>query len=465
MWLIRLIVCAGLTVGVSAGRASGDWPVARRSPAGDATLVWSSPVAIPEWHYQWKSKRRYRPGQTVWASPALAMVEGRPVAFVGGYDQTLHALDLVNSRILWRRMTNADIGAPPVVGLMAGRPVVFLASNDRTLYALDAATGITLWTRELEPSRPTLGEAEMTAPLLMEGRLYVAGFVFDRSLARNEQRGWLYVLDPANGSLRARMEVSQGYVSEPIGFYVDGTPCLAIAARKGLLQCFSLESEVPRLRWRYQMPHEVMGAPAVWSEGGQRILVLGSKFGNLIALDAGDGRELWKRMAGHWFDNSACIGLLDGTPVVFAGSHDYRVYAIRAADGHLLWRRALGGEIYSAPAFFHLEGQPHLLVAGLDNHLHLLDARTGRIVTSYYTGRPIWDKLNKGENRWGSPVVVDAGPHTVLVHGSFNDTVYILPLARPATLQARARSVRGLWISLAVVALLFFASLPLLRRP
>ena len=441
------------------------WPAARRSAAGDANMQSNHPIEIPEWHYEWKAKQRYKPGQTVWASPALAMLDGRPIAFLGGYDQTLHALDLVNTRILWRRMTNAEIVAPPAVGYIRGRLAVFLASNDRTLYALDAQTGTTLWTRELEPARPTLGEAEMTAPLLFEERLYVGGFVYDRSIARNEQRGWLYVLHPEDGTLRARVEVSRGYVSEPIGFRIHGTPHVAICARKGLLQCFTVETATPQLRWTYQMPHEVMGAPAVWDQDDKPVLVLGSKFGNLIALDAATGRERWKRMAGNWFDNSACIGVVEGEPVVFAGSHDYNVYALRAADGHLIWRRALGGEIYSAPAFFHLEGRPHLLIAALDNHLHLLDARTGRIVTSYYTGRPIWDKINKGENRWGSPAVVEAGSYSVLIHGAFNNTVYVLPLGRPATLQARARSFRGLWLSLGAVALLFFSALPLLYSP
>jgi len=448
-------------------RAENPWPAARGSAQGEATLNWENADAMPlaEWHYAWKNNVRYKPGVSVWASPALALLDGRPTVFIGGFDQTLHALDLVDKRVIWRRMTNAEIASAPVVGVVGESEVVFLASNDRTLYALDARTGATRWTRELEPASPTLGEADFTSPLLFGGRLYVAGFVYDRSLARNDQRARLYALDPDTGRLFWRLDIGNGFVSEPIGYTAGTTNFIAVAARKGLLQVFSVNDEKPRLVWDFQMPHEVLGAPAVESGVADPVLVLGSKYGNLIALDAATGRERWKRMAGNWFDNSACIGAVDGTNIVFAGSHDYAVYALRASDGALMWRRPLGGEVYAAPAFFDLDGAPAILAASLDNHVHTLDARTGRIIASYFTGQPIWDKINKGENRWGSPAVVSAGKDTVAVHGSFNATVYTLPLVKPCTLQARARSARGLWISLAVVAALFFGMmLPLVGK-
>ncbi len=445
-------------------RTQADWSASRGSAQGTAALRWENPGALEEWHYAWKTQVRYKPGLAVWASPALALLDGRPVAFIGGFDQTLHALDLSTKRVLWRHMSNAGISAAPVTGEFQGRCIVFIASNDRTLYALDARTGTVLWTRELAPASPSLGDADFTSPLLFGGRLYVAGFVYDRALARSQQRAWLYVLDPADGRLLQRLEIGNGFVSEPVGYTAGGKTYIAIAARKGLLQSFAVDGDTPQRAWTFQMPHEVLGAPAVETGVPEPVLVLGSKYGNLIALDAATGRERWKRMAGNWFDNSACIGQLDGTNVVFAGSHDYAVYALRAADGSLLWRQPLGGEVHSAPAFFDLNGTPAVLVAALDNHLHTLDARTGRVLTSYFTGRPVWDKINKGENRWGSPVVIEAGPSTAALYGSFNATVYLLPLAAPCSLQARARSVRGLWISLGVVALAFGLTLPVLTR-
>jgi outer membrane protein assembly factor BamB len=444
-----------LTGLLSTVTAQADWTAGRGDAQGAAALAWEPTGEIQEWHYIWKTDRRYRTGVAIWASPALALVKGRPVAFIGGCDQTLHALDLLDKRVLWRRMTNAEIGAAPVAGEVGGRTVVFFASNDRTLYALDAMTGVTLWTRELEPASPTLGESSFTSPLLFQGRLYVAGFTYDRSLGRNNQVSRLYCLDPETGQLGWALPIGSGFTSEPVGFAAGGRPCVAVAARRGLLQVFAVEGKAPVRLWTYQMPHEVLGAPAVETNGADPVLVLGSKYGNLIALEAATGRERWKRMAGNWFDNAACIGNVDGTNVVFAGSYDYNVYAIRAADGAVLWKRPLGGEVFSAPAFFTLNGRPTVAVAALDNHVHVLDARSGAILTSYYTGRPVWDKVSKGDTLWGSPAVLEAGDESAVIQGSFNDTVYVLPLVKPCTMQARARSAKSLWLSLGIVALLF----------
>ncbi len=438
--------------------ARAQWESARRDAHGSASLRWTGADSLHEWHYTWKTQRRYKPGLAVWASPALALIQGRPTAFIGGYDQTLHALDLLDKRALWKRMTNAEIPGAPVIGEVDGRPVVFFCSNDRTLYALDAATGVTRWTRELEPASPTLGDGHFPGPLLFRGRLYAAGFVFDRSLGRNQQRSRLFQLDPRTGRPDWILAIGDGATSEPVGYEAGGKPFVAVAAQRGLLQVFAVNEARPALAWSYQMPHEALGAPVVETNGPNPVLILGSKYGNLIALDAATGKERWKRMAGNWFDNSACIGNLDGTNVVFAGSYDYCVYAFRCADGELLWKRPLGGEVFSAPAFFDLNGAPAVAVAALDNHVHVLDARTGAIVTSFFTGRPIWDKISKGDTRWGSPAVVEAGPESAVVQGSFNDTVYVLPLVKPCTLQARARSAKSLWISLGAVAVLFLGA-------
>ena len=60
-------------------------------------------------------------------------------------------------------------------------------------------------------------------------------------------------------------------------------------------------------------------------------------------------------------------------------------------------------------------------------------------------------------NLWGSPVVLEAGKETVAVHGSYNGTVYVLPLhsSKPSQLAAMARSSKDLWYGLEAVLVLF----------
>jgi outer membrane protein assembly factor BamB len=285
--------------------------------------------------------------------------------------------------------------------------------------------------------------------------LYITCFAYDRSLSRNEQKAWLYCLDMRNGAALWKLVVSNGFVSSPVGFELDGRLHVAVAARKGLLQCFDVSGATPVRVWHFQMPHEVFGSPVVESDKEQPLLFLGSKFGNLIAVNARTGEEVWQQMAGNWIDNSACIGSLDGKNVVFVGSHDYCVYAFDAADGSPIWKRPLGGEVYSAPAFFHIGDDSYVVVASLDNHIHVLDARSGEILISYFTGTPIWDKVPKGETLWGSPAVVESDADALIVFGSFNDYVYTLPVLGECTLTARARSAASLWWTLLAVMVVF----------
>lgn len=170
-------------------------------------------------------------------------------------------------------------------------------------------------------------------------------------------------------------------------------------------------------------------------------------------------------MAGNWIDNTACIGQVGGENVVFVDSHDYRLYAFDARSGEQLWSRALGGEIYSAPAFFHLEGEPAVTAACLDNRLYVVNAANGELLSAYYIGEPIWDHAPKGEALLGSPSVIEAGRQTVIVHGSYNGAICILPLLKKCAFRDQSKSLLALWLSLPILLVLFLGViLPILLR-
>lgn len=59
------------------------------------------------------------------------------------------------------------------------------------------------------------------------------------------------------------------------------------------------------------MPHEVFGSPVITARTTLPLMFLGSKYGNLIAIDAFQGKEVWQKMAGNWIDNNACISEID----------------------------------------------------------------------------------------------------------------------------------------------------------
>ncbi len=432
-----------------------EWIALRGNIEGRASIKYNGTGELREWHYIYKSRRRYKTGLAVWASPALSIVGGRPMAFIGGYDQTLHALDLSDKKVIWRKITNGEIAHAPTVSKFDGLEVVFWASSDRTVYAYAAFSGRKMWTRELIPPSSTLGDVHLSSPFLSEDRLYICCFVYDKSISRNQQKGWLYCLTMKAGDIVWKMPVTSGILNSPVGFLIDNQLHIIVVARKGLIQCFNVSGQVPERVWSFQMPHEVLGSPVITKDTTPPLMFIGSKYGSLIAIDIHKGKELWQKMAGNWIDNTACIGEIDDVEIVYVGSHDYHLYAFNAENGALLWKRALGGEVYSAPCFFYLNDKEHVAVASLDNHLYVVDARNGDIVTSYFTGRPIWDKVSKGDTLWGSPVAIEAGDETALIHGSFNDVVYILPVIKDCSLRAMARSPNTLWWGLLLVLIIF----------
>lgn len=465
-WTISLLMLLSVAAGAIAEDA--EWNSIRGDMAGRASIAWpddEEPPLIREWLFRTRGERRHKLGLAVWASPALAIVNGVPLAFIGGYDQTMHALDIRTRERLWFRITNGEISSAPAVGWVGGRQVVFWGSADRTVYAHFADDGDRLWTRELIQPTSTLGDAILSSPLLHDGVLYITCFVYDRALSRYDQKGWLFALDISDGRPIWKYEVSQGPVGSPVGRVMDGRFIVFVAAQKGQLQALDVSSARPRQLWTYQMPHEVLGAPVVQPEADNPLLFLGSKFGNLKAIDARTGREVWQRMAGNWIDNTATIGRVGGEEIVFVGSHDYNLYAFRADDGDLLWRRRLPGEIFSAPSFFNFGDVPAVTVASHDNHLYVIDARDGEPITAFFTGLPVWELMSKGDTLWGSPAVLEAGERTVIVFGSYSDIVFTLPIRGESLVRMQPGTPSRLWIGVLIVLAVFFAIiLPIIMR-
>ena len=376
------------------------------------------------------------------------------MVFIGGGDQTLYALDLATHRRAWSKITNGSIVDAPCIATVQGRPVVFWGSSDRFLYAAWAASGEALWTRELIPPTNTQGEPRIPAPFCDGDTLYITCFLYDKALTRSKQDAYLFALDAATGRTLWRQELAHGPVNAPVGCRFGDELLLYVAARKGMLQAFRVSREGATPVWSFQMPHEVMASPAIWTNDSPTVF-LGSKFGDLIAMDARTGVKCWHRMTGNWIDNNACCGTVNGTATVFAGSNDYSLYALRADTGDVLWRRPLGGEVYSAPCLFEDGGQMLVAVACLDDRLYVADAMTGKIVVSFRTGPPTWDKIAKGETLWSSPIAIRGNDGTAIVHGSYDGAVYLFPLAGDSRFRAITQGDNGVWVGLVVVALLF----------
>jgi len=102
---------------------------------------------------------------------------------------------------------------------------------------------------------------------------------------------------------------------------------------------------------------------------GERLYVA-SHDGDVMALDAGKGRVLWRKSTKVAFGGGPGVG---GGRVV-AGSTDGTVVALSADDGSELWRVEIGGEVLAAPAV----SEDVVAVRSVDGRLRGLDAKDGR---------------------------------------------------------------------------------------
>jgi outer membrane protein assembly factor BamB len=122
-------------------------------------------------------------------APTIATVGGQSVAYVGGYDRMLHAIDAFTGQALTGYtpfVAPAGFDTNPLVlndGHTGGHPAIFAGNRDGAFYALDAATGAFKWKYQT-------GGPILTSAAYKDGVLYFAS-----------QDMHAYAIHAANGQL------------------------------------------------------------------------------------------------------------------------------------------------------------------------------------------------------------------------------------------------------------------------
>jgi outer membrane protein assembly factor BamB len=101
--------------------------------------------------------------------------------------------------------------------------------------------------------------------------------------------------------------------------------------------------------------------------------------GNLVAVDARSGKQVWtRRLAGHLESSPMAVG---GT--LYLGTDKTNVVALRAADGKVLWQFNSPAAIKASPSFHH----GRLFVADYESGMFCLDAKSGKLLWRTNTSR------------------------------------------------------------------------------
>lgn len=215
-----MTVCATAAVLTAAAWAGeGEWPMAGGNPQRTSwTAAEVSGPLRPDWfvHFDPYISRKTQviaaddtllvstsgglyaldpaAGTQKWLYPAAMPLGHSPtvaagVAYVGGFDRLLHAVDVATGQKLW---TFGPAGAGFQTNPAVADGLVYAGNRDGTLYAVDARTGELRWSYEA-------GGPILFSPALADGAVYFAA-----------QDCRAYALDAATGALRWRSEKLPG---------------------------------------------------------------------------------------------------------------------------------------------------------------------------------------------------------------------------------------------------------------
>lgn len=238
--------------------------------------------------------------------------------FFGATDGNVYALDVNSGIELWRFETRRQwtFSSPAIAD-----EVVYIGFTDGTLYAIDATTGLERWHFKCDVGI-------WMAPAVVDGAVYVGTH---RPLELSD--GSLYAIDGQTGVelWRYAPAMRGGFASAPS--VADNM--LYVTNFFG--QVVALDATTGTEIWKYTLGMYSLSTPAA-IDG--RVFVWGGTGEQVVALDSATGEKLWGVRVG--FSITGDVVVASGAVYVSAGGN---VIALRALDGSELWRfdQALSG--------------------------------------------------------------------------------------------------------------------------
>jgi outer membrane protein assembly factor BamB len=258
-------------------------------------------------------------GAVMWTLPTRGSIASSPavvggVVYAGSGDGRVFALNAGTGAVIWAAAVGVDVGSSPVV--VDG--VVYVGGFGKVL-ALNAATGAVIWTAQT-------GDRVMDSPAVADGVVYV------RALD-----GKAYALDAATGFTEWVTTIG----GKPT-FAVPASISAPVVAN-GMVyvagpwdgKLYGLNAATGAVVWTATAGFTVGGAPAV--TGGTVYAVLGTGVGSnvLRALNAATGATIWQ--VGGGLTNVASTSPVVANGLLYTGTVSGRLDARNPNTGAVLW--------------------------------------------------------------------------------------------------------------------------------
>lgn len=229
-------------------------------------------------------------GKQIWKLSADKAVLGavtinKGVAYIGASDNTLRAIDVKSGKLLWAFSgVKGYIEAKPLV---YGNKVIF-GAWDNNMYALDKNNGKLLWSWSGELTRMHFSPAAVWA-VATNGKVFFTAP--DRVMT---------ALDAETGKTLWRTKESM--VRETIGLSEDQKRIYSKTMQDSVV-AYSTSSNEPQRVWISNVGYRYDHAASMPVEK-DRVVFGSTKNGLIFALDAFDGKVIWKHKVGNSLINT-----------------------------------------------------------------------------------------------------------------------------------------------------------------
>ncbi len=301
-----------------------------------------------------------------WAFTIASPVFSSPVvsdglAYFGGLDSLLYAVEIKTGKEAWRFRTKGPIRSSVCIG--GSR--LYLNGGDGVLYSLEKRTGKLLWSFNTGGERQyDFADYFHSTPVLSDGILYFGsgdGNLYAVNV-ESETRVWAFKTGDVVHSTPA---IDDGKVF--FGSF-DGY-IYALNLSDG-----SLAWKFKTVGHRYFPAGEVQGSPAVFNN----LIIIGARDYNVYALDQQGGFCHWnKAFTRGW---GLCTNIHDS--VLYIGSSDERVLiAADPATGKEFWKKDMEFLVFGNNAY----SNSMMYLGTTIGKLHGISMRSGEKVWSFET--------------------------------------------------------------------------------
>jgi len=168
----------------------------------------------------------------------------------------------------------------------------------------------------------------------------------------------LYYYDYRFGNIKAKVKIEGKVLSE----ILKDKGKIIFNTEEGTVYCFNLLGDK---LWETNTKIPIHCSTAMEND----IIIFGNDIGEVIGLNADNGKILYTKKIGQLF--LGCAAISDST--AFLGNYDGNIYAVRINDGKLKWKFATGTRIIATPVF----SNTNVFVCNLSGAIYSLQKSNG----------------------------------------------------------------------------------------